>query len=75
MVVDVLQHIKEDWDFMANEDCIPVQIALQFSDPSSLGRANRLRDFKSTKKNLELALQAVVNGETQSPSIAYRKRS
>ncbi|KAF3913689.1 hypothetical protein AA313_de0202028 [Arthrobotrys entomopaga] len=58
---DVLDTIRRDWDFMIREDCIPVQIALQLNDPSSLGKANRLRDFRVIKKQLEGALQAVVN--------------
>ncbi|KAF3938669.1 hypothetical protein ABW19_dt0206120 [Dactylella cylindrospora] len=64
-LADVLEVIQNDWDFMASEDCIPVQIALQLNDPSSLGKANRLREFRSTKKNLELALQAIVNEHHQ----------
>ncbi|KAF3925899.1 hypothetical protein ABW20_dc0104832 [Dactylellina cionopaga] len=60
-LADVLDTIRRDWDFMTREDCIPVQIALQLNDPSSLGKANRLRDFRVIKKNLEAALQAVVN--------------
>ncbi|KAF3166266.1 hypothetical protein TWF788_000520 [Orbilia oligospora] len=60
-LADVLETIRRDWDFMTKEECIPVQIALQLNDPSSLGKANRLRDFRVIKKNLEGALQAVVN--------------
>ncbi|KAK6349582.1 hypothetical protein TWF696_005867 [Orbilia brochopaga] len=60
-LADVLATIRRDWDFMTREDCIPVQIALQLNDPSSLGKANRLNDFRVIKKDLEMALQAVVN--------------
>lgn len=48
---------------MSQDNCVPVQIALQLSDNSSLGRASRLREFKETRRSLELALQAIVNGE------------
>jgi len=59
---DVLQYIQQDWDFMSRDDCVPVQIALQLMDSSTLGRADRYGDFQETHQQLQKALKAVVNG-------------
>lgn len=59
---DVLQYIQQDWDFMSRDDCVPVQIALQLMDSSTLGRADRYGDFQETHQQLQKALKAIVNG-------------
>lgn len=59
---DVLQYIQQDWEFMTSDDCVPVQIALQLMDTSTLGRADRYGDFQQTHQQLQKALKAIVNG-------------
>lgn len=59
---DVLQYIQQDWEFMSRDDCVPVQIALQLMDSSTLGRADRYGDFQETHQQLQKALKAIVNG-------------
>ena len=47
---------------MTKNDCVPVYIALQLMDYSSLGRGNDYEDFKQTSRALQKALKAIVNG-------------
>ena len=47
---------------MTKDDCVPVQVALQLMDFSSLGRGNDYYDFQDTNKQLHKSLQAIVNG-------------
>ena len=47
---------------MTKEDCVPVHVALQLMDNSSLGRGNDYYDFKETNNQLQKALKAIVNG-------------
>ena len=47
---------------MTKDDCVPVHVALQLMDDSSLGRGNDYQDFQSTNNNLQTALKAIVNG-------------
>lgn len=61
--IDVLQHIEEGWDIMTRDDCVPVHIALQLMDYSSLGRGSDYQDFQRTSKSLQKALRTIVNGE------------
>ena len=62
---DVLSHISENWDVMARDDCVPVHVALQLMDYSSLGRGNDYQDFQRTSKYLQKALKAIVNEHHQ----------
>ncbi|KAF2093927.1 hypothetical protein NA57DRAFT_68942 [Rhizodiscina lignyota] len=62
---DILQYIQRDWDFMSSEQCVPVQIALQLMDSSSLGLAHRLGEFQDTHQQLQSALKAIVNEHHQ----------
>lgn len=64
---DVLQFIQQDWDFMTRDDCVPVQVALQLMDSSTLGRADRYGDFQETHQQLQKALKAIVNGIDPGP--------
>jgi len=64
---DVLQFIQQDWDFMTRDDCVPVQVALQLMDSSTLGRADRYGDFQETHQQLQNALKAIVNGIDPGP--------
>lgn len=64
MLLDVLEHIQDKWDIVTKDDCVPVQVALQLMDFSSLGRGNDCEDFQQTSKQLQKALKAIVNGAT-----------
>jgi phage terminase small subunit len=59
---EILQYIQRDWDFMTDGQCVPVQVALQLMDTSSLGRAHQYEQFKETNKQLQTSLKAIVNG-------------
>ena len=61
----VLDHIHQHWDVMTRDDCVPVHIALQLMDYSSLGRGNDYQDFQKTNKNLQKALKTIVNEHHQ----------
>lgn len=50
---------------MAQEDCVPVQVALQLMDNSSLGRAHQYGQFQETHEQLQRALKAIVNEHHQ----------
>lgn len=58
----VLEHIRDKWEIMTREDCLPVHVALQLMDPSSLGRGGDYQDFQKTSRQLQKALKAIVNG-------------
>jgi hypothetical protein len=47
---------------MMDEECVPVKVALQLMDTSSLGKANQYNNFRETHRDLQHALQAIVNG-------------
>ena len=64
-IEDILAHINEKWDIMTSEDCVPVHVALQLMDYSSLGRGNDYQDFQKTSKYLQKALKAIVNEHHQ----------
>jgi exocyst complex component 4 len=66
---EILQYIQQEWAFMADDSCVPVQVALQLMDPSSLGRAHQYGEFKETHKQLQRALRAIVNGKSFVPII------
>ena len=61
----VLDHINMDWEVMTREDCVPVHVALQLMDYSSLGRGNDYQDFQKTNRHLQKALKAIVNEHHQ----------
>lgn len=47
---------------MAKEECVPVHVALQLMDHSSLGRGRDYQDFQRTSRHLQKALRSIVNG-------------
>lgn len=47
---------------MKDDTCIPVKVALQLMDTSSLGLARQYPGFRETHRDLQYALQAIVNG-------------
>ena len=61
----VVQHIHEKWDFLSTDDCVPVHVALQLMDHSSLGRGSDYEDFKRTSSALHRALRTIVNENHQ----------
>jgi exocyst complex component 4 len=64
-IEEVLGYIKRDWEFMTEEKCVPVQVALQLMDESSLGLAPRYRQFMDIHQQLQNALRAIVNEHHQ----------
>lgn len=62
---DILSVIEKDWDFMTLDSCVPVKVALQLMDTSSLGRAHQYDAFRQTNSELQYALQAIVNDHHQ----------
>jgi exocyst complex component 4 len=64
-IEDVLQFIQQEWDFMTLDECVPVQVALQLMDPSSLGRADRYNEFQQTHTQLQRSLKSIVNEHHQ----------
>ncbi|PGG98422.1 exocyst complex component 4 [Blastomyces parvus] len=64
-VDDILRTIQQDWDFMATDDCIPVQVGLQLMDSSTLGKADREPDFIRAHKQIQKSLKSIVNEHHQ----------
>ena len=64
-VEGVIQHVQERWDFLTKDECIPVHVALQLMDFSSLGRGNDYEDFQRTSQALQAALRTIVNENHQ----------
>ena len=56
---------------MSNDACVPVHVALQLMDHSSLGRGSDYQDFQRTSRHLQKALRAIVNG----PSSGTRREA
>ncbi|KAL8676645.1 MAG: hypothetical protein Q9186_006856 [Xanthomendoza sp. 1 TL-2023] len=61
-IEDVLHHINDRWGIMSNGACVPVYVALQLMDHSSLGRGSDYQDFQRTSRHLQKALRSIVNG-------------
>lgn len=57
----VLELIKQEWPAMCENDCIPVQLALQLLDTSSVGRAHEYRNFQKTHQYLQDSLKNIVH--------------
>ena len=64
-IEDVLYYIKQDWPFMLEDKCVPVQVALHLLDDSSLGLARRYDEFQDAQEQLQSALRAIVNEHHQ----------
>lgn len=65
LCADILRFIEQHWSFMSNDDCIPVKIALQLMDNSSLGLADQYDQFQEAHKQLQNALKLIVNEHHQ----------
>ncbi|KAL8900190.1 MAG: hypothetical protein Q9192_001194 [Flavoplaca navasiana] len=61
-IEDVLNHINDAWAIMSTDECVPVHVALQLMDHSSLGRGSDYQDFQRTSRHLQKALRSIVNG-------------
>ncbi len=61
----VLDHVSSNWEVLTRSDCVPVHVALQLMDYSSLGRGNDYQDFQRTNRYLQKALKAIVNEHHQ----------
>ena len=58
---EIMRHIQNKWKVMEGDECIPVKVALQLMDPSSLGLADKEPDFADTHVDLQKSLKSVVN--------------
>lgn len=56
---------------MTTDDCLPVHVALQLMDHSSLGRGGDYQDFQKTSRQLQKALKAIVNGMPTTDTPVY----
>ncbi|ROT39164.1 Sec8 exocyst complex component-specific domain-containing protein [Sodiomyces alkalinus F11] len=64
-IAQVLEHIKQEWPSMCETDCIPVQLALQLLDSSSVGRAHEYDKFQETYEYLQESLKGIVHEHHQ----------
>lgn len=64
-IIQVLEHIKQEWPSMCQADCVPVQLALQLLDSSSVGRAHDYRKFQQTHVYLQDSLKGIVHEHHQ----------
>ncbi|KAI2641901.1 Sec8 exocyst complex component-specific domain-containing protein [Hypomontagnella submonticulosa] len=64
-ISQVLELIKAEWPAMVQDDCIPVSLALQLLDNSSVGRAHEYRGFKKTHQYLQDSLKNIVHEHHQ----------
>ncbi len=58
---DALDRIRAEWPAMYQTDCVPVQMALQLLDGSSVGRAHEYRAFQRTHQYLQDSLKGIVH--------------
>ncbi|KAM0256908.1 hypothetical protein ACHAQJ_004730 [Trichoderma viride] len=64
-IAQVLDHIRSEWPSLCREDCVPVQLALQLLDNSSVGRAHDYRKFQTTHTYLQDSLKNIVHEHHQ----------
>ncbi|GAP89086.1 putative exocyst complex component sec8 [Rosellinia necatrix] len=64
-ITQVLEHIKSEWPSMIQNDCIPVSLALQLLDNSSVGRAHEYDNFRKTHQYLQDSLKGIVHEHHQ----------
>ncbi|KKF93624.1 putative exocyst complex component sec8 [Ceratocystis platani] len=64
-IIQVLEHIRKEWPALCTSDCVPVQLALQLLDNSSVGRAHEYRNFQHTYMMLQNSLKGVVHEHHQ----------
>lgn len=64
-IEEILRYIEQHWSFMASEECIPIKVALQLMDPSSLGLQDQMGAFTEAHTQLQNALKVIVNEHHQ----------
>ncbi|KAG6041127.1 exocyst subunit [Claviceps citrina] len=64
-ISQVLEHIRADWPSMCENESLPVQLALQLLDTSSVGRAHEYRKFQDTHRYLQDSLKNIVHEHHQ----------
>ncbi|KAI1115762.1 Sec8 exocyst complex component-specific domain-containing protein [Nemania sp. NC0429] len=64
-ITQVLEHIRSEWPSMIQNDCIPVSLALQLLDNSSVGRAHEYDNFRNTHQYLQDSLKGIVHEHHQ----------
>ncbi|BAE62389.1 unnamed protein product [Aspergillus oryzae RIB40] len=64
-VEEVLQSIQQEWGLVASDECVPVQVALQLMDTSTLGKADREPEFLDVHNRIQKTLKSVVNEHHQ----------
>lgn len=64
-ITQVLEHIRADWPSMCENESLPVQLALQLLDTSSVGRAHEYRKFQDTHRYLQDSLKNIVHEHHQ----------
>ncbi|KNG82493.1 putative Exocyst complex component Sec8 [Aspergillus nomiae NRRL 13137] len=64
-VEEILQSIQQEWDLVASDECVPVQVALQLMDTSTLGKADREPEFLGVHNRIQRTLKSVVNEHHQ----------
>ena len=64
-VEEILRYIEQHWSFMSSSDCIPIKVALQLMDPSSLGLQDQTAQFAEAHVQLQNALKVIVNEHHQ----------
>lgn len=62
---DVLNIVQSEWPVMCNSACVPVHVALQLLDTSSVGRAHDYRRWDKLHHYLQDSLKAVVHEHHQ----------
>lgn len=61
----VIERIQAEWPQMCQNGCVPVHIALQLLDNSSVGRAHEYRQFEKMHRYLQESLKAIVHEHHQ----------
>ncbi|KAF2861849.1 hypothetical protein K470DRAFT_199761, partial [Piedraia hortae CBS 480.64] len=62
---EIIKYISHQWSFMAQENCIPIKVALQLMDSSSLGLEDQYGRFEEAHEQLQNALKSIVNEHHQ----------
>lgn len=62
---ETLRYIDQQWSFMSSGSCIPVKVALQLMDTSSLGLADQNDQFQQVHQQLQNTLKQIVNEHHQ----------
>lgn len=61
----VLDRVKSEWPSMCQNDCVPVQMAIQLLDTSSVGKAHLYPAFQKTHTYLQDSLKNIVHEHHQ----------